>query len=270
VRVLLRLEGFRRSIPGWIYDPEALPYKGFCMACVVCKSERDLKESHILSKFIYRPLKRVNGRMYLLTDDPSQKNRELQDGIKQYLLCGDCEAKRNKWETYFSNKWHRGELFGKSDPYTIDGLDYASFKLFLMSLLFMGSVSHDPLFKDIRLTPSSFEKLRRMVDAGDPGETDDFGCSIRMLEEEDIDLKMLVGKAETLRVDAVPIHRFLFGGFSLGFVDLEAISIADDVKKTFITKEGSIVIRKRTLRDLGYLSPTLKNLKKQGKLDGDP
>ena len=237
------------------------------MTCVLCKRDADLKESHILSKFIYKPFKRVNGKMYVLVDDPSREIRQIQDGIKQYLLCGDCEARRSKWETYFSNKWHRGELFGQSDPYTINGLNYPNFKLFLMSLLFMASVSDDPLFEDIRLIPSSFEKLRHMVNAGDPGETYVFGCSVRMLDEEDIDLKMLVGKAETIKVNGVPIHRFLFGGFSLAFIDPEGRHIGADVRQTFITKEGSILVRKKKLHEIDYLMSTIKNLNQQGKLD---
>ncbi|HEV8711797.1 MAG TPA: BrnT family toxin [Candidatus Binatia bacterium] len=46
-----------------------------------------------------------------------KKIERYKYGVKEYLLCGECEAKRSKWETYFSNKWHRGELFGGSDPY---------------------------------------------------------------------------------------------------------------------------------------------------------
>ncbi len=239
------------------------------MACVLCQKDRKLKESHILSKFIYKLLKEPEGKMYVLSEDPSQKNRTIQDGVKEYLLCGECEAKRSKWETYFSKKSHRGELFGKSDPYRIEGLDYSRFKLFLMSTLFMANVSYHPLFERIKLTPSSFEKLRQMVDAGDPGEPDEYGCSIMMLEDEEqeINPKILIGNAVTIKENGFRIHRFLFGGFFLGFIEPEGMNIGQDVRKAYITKEGSILIRKKRIQDLRHLMNTFRNLKKQGKLD---
>jgi hypothetical protein len=239
----------------------------FRMACALCKKRNELKESHILSKFFYKPLKTIDGKIYVLTDDPSHKNLIVQDGIKEYLLCGACESKRSKWETYFSNKWHRGELFGKTDSYEIEGLDYSNFKLFLMSLLFMASISNDPLFADVKLTPTRFERLRQMVDAMDPGEVDEYGCSIRLLEDDHVDPKMLIGKAETINVTGVPVHRFLFGGFSLAFIDSEGINIGEDIKSTYIKKSGSVLIRRKKLSELGYIMKTLKNLNDQGKLD---
>jgi hypothetical protein len=237
------------------------------MICALCKKRTELKESHILSKFFYKPLKTTDGKIDALTDDSSRKIRVLQDGIKEYLLCSACESKRSKWETYFSNKWHRGELFGKSNPYKIEGLDYSKFKLFLMSLLFMASISNDPLFADIKLSPTRIEKLRQMVNAMDAGEVDEYGCSIRLLEDDDVDPKMLIGKAETLDVNGVPVHRFLFGGFSLAFIDSEGINIGEDVKSTYIKKSGSVLIRRKKLSELGYIMNTLKNLNDQGKLD---
>jgi hypothetical protein len=48
------------------------------MLCVLCQKDRELRESHILSKFIFKPLKEPEGRMYVLAEDPSQKNRTLQ------------------------------------------------------------------------------------------------------------------------------------------------------------------------------------------------
>lgn len=237
------------------------------MACVLCQKDRELKESHILSRFIYKPLKKLEGKMYVLSEAPSQKSRPIQDGVKDYLLCGECEAQRNKGETYFSNKWHRGELFGQNNPYIIERLDYSKFKLFLMSTLFMAGVSDDPLFEEVKLTPMSFKKLRQMVDAGDPGEPDEYGCSIRMLEAKEIDPRTLIGKAVTIQESGVRIHRFLFGGFSLGFIESEGMDIGQDVKATYITKDGSILIRKKKVQDLEYLMDTFRSLERQEKLD---
>ena len=37
--------------------------KDFAMACVLCQKDRELKESHILSRFIYKPLKKLEGKI---------------------------------------------------------------------------------------------------------------------------------------------------------------------------------------------------------------
>ena len=130
----LHLDRIPQPVSGCVRLP-----KDFAMACVLCQKDRKLKESHILSRFIYKPLKKLEGKMYVLTEAPSQKSRPIQDGVKDYLLCGECEAKRSKGETYFSHKWHGGELFGQNNPYTIERLDSSKFKLFLMSTLFKES-----------------------------------------------------------------------------------------------------------------------------------
>ena len=106
-----------------------------------------------------------------------------------------------------------------------------------------------------------------MVDAMDPGEVDEYGYSIQLLEDKDIDPKILIGKAETINVAGVPVHRFLFGGFSLAFVGSEGINIGENVRQTYITKQGTIRIRKKQLSDLHYMMITLRNLKEQRKLD---
>jgi hypothetical protein len=138
-----------------------------------------------------------------------------------------------------------------------------------MSALFMANVSYHPLFEGINLTPSSFEKLRQMVDAGDPGEPEEYGYSIMMLEDEEqeINPKILIGNAVTIKENGFRIHRFLFGDFFLGFIEPEGMNIGQDVRKAYITKEGSILIRKKKIQDLGSLMHTFWNLKGQGKLD---
>lgn len=70
--------------------------------CALCKNENELMESHIIPKFVYRFLKKdsFTGRMRSL----SNPDIPLQDGDKQYLLCGECEKLFNVKETLFSNK----------------------------------------------------------------------------------------------------------------------------------------------------------------------
>ncbi|MBJ8031069.1 hypothetical protein [Bacillus cereus group sp. N21] len=70
--------------------------------CALCKKESELKLSHIIPKFVFRNFKKdsFTGRFRTA----SEPNRPLQDGKKEYLLCGECEGLFNSDETRFSNK----------------------------------------------------------------------------------------------------------------------------------------------------------------------
>lgn len=68
--------------------------------CRLCKQECELKDSHIVPKLFYNLIKKNSptGR-FRNTDNP---NIPYQDGEKLPFLCGDCEEKFSKYETYFS------------------------------------------------------------------------------------------------------------------------------------------------------------------------
>lgn len=71
--------------------------------CVLCKkSNATLEESHIIPKFVFRRIMKnsITNKMR----NPYDPNKTLQDGDKEYLLCGDCEDIFNKFETEFSKK----------------------------------------------------------------------------------------------------------------------------------------------------------------------
>jgi len=71
--------------------------------CALCKKENCVLElSHIIPKFVFRRIikKSITGFMR----NPFNPNERIQDGDKQYLLCGDCEDLFNTTETIFANK----------------------------------------------------------------------------------------------------------------------------------------------------------------------
>lgn len=71
------------------------------MKCKLCYKEAELKESHIIPKFIFRWMRETSGRSYLR--NAGNLNIRKQDGLKEYLFCAECEKKLNIGETYFSN-----------------------------------------------------------------------------------------------------------------------------------------------------------------------
>lgn len=68
--------------------------------CALCQSEDELKESHIIPKFVARHLKKTALGGIRSSSSP---NRPIQDSEKHYMLCGKCEGKFSKRETIFAN-----------------------------------------------------------------------------------------------------------------------------------------------------------------------
>lgn len=77
--------------------------KGTIGTCALCeKDDVLLEESHIIPKFVFRRIVQKSVTGFLR--NAFNPNQRIQDGDKQYLLCGECEDLFNKSETLFANK----------------------------------------------------------------------------------------------------------------------------------------------------------------------
>lgn len=70
------------------------------MICSLCHKNKDLKESHIIPKFVSKWMKETSATGYLRQG--VQPNLRKQDFSTERLLCGDCENLFSKWETIFA------------------------------------------------------------------------------------------------------------------------------------------------------------------------
>ena len=67
--------------------------------CKLCEQKKTLKESHIIPKFVFRWMKQTGGNYIRKADNV---NKRVEDGVKQYFLCGDCEGLFSKLEDKFA------------------------------------------------------------------------------------------------------------------------------------------------------------------------
>lgn len=104
--------------------------------CALCHEIRELEESHIIPKFVFRYLRKTSHGAVRNLDNP---NKVVQDSEKHYLLCGDCEDLFSVYETKFANK-----IFY---PYQKDGVRKFSYDKDLF--YFLTSVSWRSLYLDI-------------------------------------------------------------------------------------------------------------------------
>lgn len=148
--------------------------------CRLCQSEGGLRLSHILPEFLYKPLYDEKHRCIGIkaTPEPGDNQDFLQKGIREYLLCGDCEQHLAKYERYAAEVLRDLPDMTKRPPGTVvrvTGPDYSRFKLFQLSLLWRAGVSNHASFQGIYLGPHE-PKLRQMIRDGNPGEPLDYGC----------------------------------------------------------------------------------------------
>ncbi|MEM9406734.1 MAG: hypothetical protein AAGA81_11910 [Acidobacteriota bacterium] len=152
--------------------------------CALCKRTRDLKRSHIVPEFVYGPIyDDGHSAVGVLATPRGPRSRPVQQGVWERLLCEDCEIALNRWETPSARLWRflRGE--GPDDHYQaraiqspggntaveVSGVDYPSFKLFLMSLLYRMAVSARPEYQKVHLDDEPLKRLRNGLLAGEPG-----------------------------------------------------------------------------------------------------
>ena len=88
---------------------------------------KELQESHILPRFVFRWLKETSATGYLRSGQ--QPNLRVQDGLKLHLLCQDCKQRFNHWGTQFAN-----EIFHPMTQGTAERASYGPLLLFWVSV----------------------------------------------------------------------------------------------------------------------------------------
>ena len=151
--------------------------------CKLCHEDRELLRSHIFPEFCHKDLYDEKGRIHELSTDPKVRNRhDRQKGIRERILCGDCEQRLSVWEKHastFLNGKAESLLRSENRIERVDVRDYKKFKLFQLSLLWRAGVASDKEFEEVRLNKHE-EILRRMILRGDPGSPCDYGCVVAL------------------------------------------------------------------------------------------
>ena len=137
----------------------------------MCLNECELRNSHIIPEFCFRPGYDAKGRLVRVTRDGTGPPF-IQQGPTEPLLGDCCEQRLNKhYESPFQKKWY-GEVLPKVAPpeqfLAVKGLDYAAFKLFHLSVLWRMSVSAFSPWTKVKLGPHR-DRIRRMLLERDPG-----------------------------------------------------------------------------------------------------
>ena len=91
------------SVQPWPPHPDLPPRRAMRALCKLCQNNDDLRESHILPRFLGKYLKDTSATGFLIAVDAEGKPTRSQDLRKRKLLCGSCESILNEVETFFAN-----------------------------------------------------------------------------------------------------------------------------------------------------------------------
>ena len=164
------------------------------MKCKLCLSNKKLiGKSHIFPDFLYKDLYDKKHRLHKVKLPEISTTLYTQTGeYDRHILCAECDNNiLGKLDSYGKNSLIEGIVEYKSktiihelrsnswglDVQFWSGLNYKSFKLFLLSLLWRSSISRRIMFEKVELAEHE-EILRSMIYNGTPDEPDNYPCII--------------------------------------------------------------------------------------------
>jgi hypothetical protein len=172
----------------------------------------------VLPEFVWKPIYDQKHRIEEVTSLHKQM-RILQKGLRERLLCPDCEQYLNdNYEKYFVDVWYEKGLAPTNmaqDCVCVSGLDYARFKLFNLSILWRAGVSTLEQFKEVSLGKHE-EILRSMIQNRDPGPEHQYGILAYALtspQTGEVCQEIVTAPTRTYFQDSHVGYDFIFGGF---------------------------------------------------------
>jgi hypothetical protein len=191
------------------------------MPCKLCKENRPLRKSHIFPEWLYKPLYVDKHRFFVLSTDANKRRETRPKGIYEKLLCQECEQRFSRWEGYARNVFFELPLKLIEDNRAIvfSGLNYDSFKLFQMSLIWRASIASRHEVHRIGLGPHS-ERIRKMLYEEYPGEVYEYGSILMLPALSQRLMQQFVYPPERLptKMDGHTAYRAVFGGLFWLFI----------------------------------------------------
>ncbi len=237
------------------------------MICRLCEKNAPLMKSHIIPEFLYSSMYDEKHRFHELSTNESKKNKFYQKGVTEKLLCGDCEQKLSKHERYASLFLNGGAqiTYRLSGNFVIaEGLEYTSFKLFGLSILWRASVSSLDIFDQVILG-SHEESLRKMMLHENPGKEYDFPFVMFPIICEGAVLQDLIMQPERTKVDGCNAYRFVFGGIVWVFI-ASSYRAPEAFISASISEAGALTMIPKRLEDMKFIVGMAQDLYRKGKV----
>lgn len=238
------------------------------MRCQLCLEDKTLCKSHIIPEYFYDRLYTGNRLLEIQVSGEGRPSFYRQKGIREKLLCKECETYLSRFENYAKTLFEGGyanithERIGRIA--VCKGLDYHKFKIFQLSVLWRAGVSADPMFSNIKLGRHQ-EILRRMIVDGDPGESYSYGCGLFFPISPDGGLIDIIATADTFVDDLNYKHyRLFFGGAIWAFIIGDSSHTRRfPYKRIFLQPDGTLMIYSAPASETDYFREAVRLLRKR-------
>ena len=188
--------------------------------CALCLEAATLRASHIVPEFCYGPTYDAKHRGRLLSTE-TMRRVFVQKGLREHLLCDDCEQRLGRHEKYFKEFWFdRNALPGRVSGAAVQvvNLNYRHFKLFHLSILWRCGVASRKEFSSVDLGPYS-EKLRQALLAADPGPEGMYPFYSTVIVNDDSSVAYgLVSGPYRSRLDHFAVYYMCYAGCEWTFI----------------------------------------------------
>ena len=232
--------------------------------CRLCLKKSELRNSHILPEFFYSGIYDDLHRTIELSRD---SERIIQKGLREYLLCQECETKLSRYEGYAAKLIRDIPNF----PCTPDGrflfsenLNYHHLKLFQLSILWRASIAKNIAFAQVNLGPHE-EVVRSMLLEENPGNSSDYGCvMMAMLNPEILDKILLSPTLVKPKPFGHTVYKFSTGNITWLFF-VTSHNINNQIQEFFLQETGLLKIRlasdeKNLIINLGRIMKQFKGV----------
>lgn len=230
------------------------------MLCALCLEGKPLQNSHIIPEFLYSVLYDEKHRFNAISLVPKKRMRFEQKGAREKILCRECEQVLGGLERYASlvikggARGVRGERTGSI--ISVSGIDYARFKLFLISVLWRAGVAKGTYFQRVMLGPHE-EKLRLMLLNGEPGPFDLYPCIFWGLNLKPGEVAGIMVQPCKGRVWGHTTYHIVLPGLKLVYF-VSSQQLSPEQSKFVLQLDGSMVFQVRSVFDLPSVSEFLQ------------
>jgi hypothetical protein len=204
--------------------------------CRLCKKKAKLCNSHILPEFFYLDIYEDHRSLII----SKEGEKVIQKGLREYLLCQQCETKLSRYEKYAKELIQKIPNFSRDENLGLlysNDTDYPKFKLFQLSILWRASISSHVAFAQVNLGPHE-EIIRRMLDEENPGRTTDYGCLMSTLLETEL-LKNVIQSPTRFKKKLYGhnAYKFVTGNITWVYV-VSSHRVTSILKELFLQESG--------------------------------
>jgi len=221
--------------------------------CKLCGASSKLRKSHILPEFCYQRLYDPLHRYNIVSNDPSVQIGQQQKGLRERLLCQDCESKFSRWETYSSSVL-RGSVKGvrSGDSIFLEGLNYAHLKLFLLSLIWRAGVSTQRVFQETKLGEHE-DIIRRMLLDERPGDPSTYGCLVYSVTIDGYRFCDVIYGPQPCLLENILSYRVMVSGMLFVYF-ISATPLKIEILKKFLNKAGQLQVEEKDISEIPFLN----------------